>query len=81
MTTVVQSADGPQRSKCSGRHLAESDWRLARMPSLVVLTIRTWMWRLQQRRELATMTDLELQDIGMTPCNRSWLVNKPFWKE
>jgi uncharacterized protein YjiS (DUF1127 family) len=81
MATVVQSALGPQHSKCRGNNPIESAWLQIGMLNSVVSTIQIWMRRLRERRELAQMTELELQDIGMPPCDRWWRVNKPFWKE
>jgi uncharacterized protein YjiS (DUF1127 family) len=43
--------------------------------------VRLWAERSRARRELAQMTDRDLQDIGMTGCDRWWLIRKPFWQE
>ena len=43
--------------------------------------LRLWRQRSRERRELASMTELDLQDIGMTFCERTWQIRKPFWKE
>jgi uncharacterized protein YjiS (DUF1127 family) len=44
-------------------------------------TMRQWRRRAQDRRELATMSDLMLQDIGITRADAEFLATKPFWKE
>ena len=44
-------------------------------------TLRQWRRRAQERRELASMSDLMLQDIGVTRAEADFYVNKPFWKE
>jgi uncharacterized protein YjiS (DUF1127 family) len=44
-------------------------------------TLRQWRRRLRDRRELAGLSDLMLQDIGITRADAEYLANKPFWKE
>lgn len=43
--------------------------------------LRTWRWRARERAHLASLDDRMLQDIGLTRADRSFLVNKPFWRE
>ena len=44
-------------------------------------TLREWRRRAQTRRELATLSDLMLHDIGVTRAEAEFLAAKPFWKE
>ena len=44
-------------------------------------TLRQWHRRSKERRELAALSDLMLQDIGITRADAEFLANKPFWKE
>jgi uncharacterized protein YjiS (DUF1127 family) len=44
-------------------------------------TLRQWRHRLRSRRELAGLSDLMLQDIGISRADAEYLVNKPFWRE
>ena len=41
--------------------------------------IGEWRRRLRDRRELATMSDRSLRDIGLTRCDADWEARKPFW--
>ncbi len=44
-------------------------------------TLRQWRRRAQDRRQLAGLSDLMLQDIGITRADAEYLASKPFWKE
>jgi uncharacterized protein YjiS (DUF1127 family) len=44
-------------------------------------TLRQWRQRVRDRRELASLGDTMLHDIGITRAEAQYLVNKPFWKE
>lgn len=44
-------------------------------------TLRQWQRRMKERRQLAGLSDLMLQDIGITRADADFLANKPFWKE
>jgi len=44
-------------------------------------TLRQWRRRAQERRQLFGLSDLMLQDIGITRADAEFLANKPFWKE
>ena len=44
-------------------------------------TLREWRRRAHDRRELATLSDLMLHDIGISRGEALYLANKPFWKE
>ena len=46
-----------------------------------VSTLRAWRRRAHERRQLAGLSDLMLQDIGITRGDAEFLANKPFWKE
>ena len=52
-----------------------------RIANLVLATLRLWTQRMRERHELAAMSDLELQDIGMTRSERTCLIKLVFWKE
>jgi len=44
-------------------------------------TLREWRRRVHERQQLAGLSDLMLQDIGITRGDAEFLANKPFWKE
>ena len=44
-------------------------------------TLREWRRRALGRRQLAGLSDLMLQDIGISRSDAEYLANKPFWKE
>ena len=44
-------------------------------------TLRQWRRRSHERRQLAALSDLMLQDIGITRGDAEFLASKPFWKE
>jgi uncharacterized protein YjiS (DUF1127 family) len=44
-------------------------------------TLRQWRRRAHDRRQLVGLSDLMLQDIGITRADAEYLANKPFWKE
>jgi uncharacterized protein YjiS (DUF1127 family) len=46
-----------------------------------VSTLRQWRRRVHDRHQLSTLSDLMLQDIGITRADAEFLANKPFWKE
>jgi uncharacterized protein YjiS (DUF1127 family) len=43
--------------------------------------LREWRRRLRDRHQLAGLSDLMLQDIGITRADAEFLANKPFWRE
>jgi uncharacterized protein YjiS (DUF1127 family) len=43
--------------------------------------VRIWRRRNRERNELAKLDCRMLRDIGLTPSDREFLVNKPFWRE
>ena len=47
----------------------------------VLYTLRLWRQRIRARTDLARLDDRLLRDIGLTPADRDFLVNKPFWRE
>jgi uncharacterized protein YjiS (DUF1127 family) len=47
----------------------------------VVHRLRLWRERIRARNELAQLDMRMLADIGMSPADRDFLVNKPFWRE
>jgi len=46
-----------------------------------VATLREWRRRARDRRELAGLSEMMLQDIGITRADAEYLANKPFWRE
>ena len=44
-------------------------------------TLHEWNRRSRPRHELAGLDAAMLRDIGLTPAEREYLVNKPFWRE
>jgi uncharacterized protein YjiS (DUF1127 family) len=44
-------------------------------------TLRQWRRRSHERRQLADLSDLMLQDIGITRADAEFLANKQFWRE
>jgi len=47
----------------------------------VLYTFGLWRKRVRERNELAGLDERSLADIGLTPGDRDFLVNKPFWRE
>jgi uncharacterized protein YjiS (DUF1127 family) len=43
-------------------------------------TLREWRRRARARREIAGLSDLMLQDIGITRADAEYLSGKPFWR-
>ena len=46
-----------------------------------ISTLRQWRRRAHDRRQLAGLSDLMLQDIGISRADAEFLANKPFWRE
>ena len=46
-----------------------------------VAKLRQWARRIHGRRELASLSDAMLHDIGISRADALYLANKPFWKE
>ena len=44
-------------------------------------TLSVWRQRMRDRNDLARFDERMLADIGLTPGDRDFLVNKPFWRE
>ncbi|HEX3862356.1 MAG TPA: DUF1127 domain-containing protein [Stellaceae bacterium] len=43
--------------------------------------LREWRRRIQERRELASLSERTLADIGVSRADADFLSNKPFWRE
>jgi uncharacterized protein YjiS (DUF1127 family) len=43
--------------------------------------LREWRRRIRDRNQLGTLSDLMLQDIGISRAEAQYLANKPFWRE
>ena len=48
---------------------------------LVAQTVSRWQQRAREKRELAGLDARELKDIGLTPADAQWLIDKPFWRD
>jgi uncharacterized protein YjiS (DUF1127 family) len=44
-------------------------------------TLREWRRRSYERRELASLSETTLHDIGISRAEAMYFANKPFWKE
>ena len=45
-----------------------------------LVTLRTWRWRARSRRQLLTLGDRMLADIGVSRVDASREAAKPFWQ-
>jgi uncharacterized protein YjiS (DUF1127 family) len=43
-------------------------------------TVRTWRDRQQQRRELASWSERDLHDVGLSRSDIAFEAEKPFWR-
>lgn len=83
MTSIqFQPCDGcpplASRQPASG-HIATDLLREA--ARRILYTLRTWRRRVRDRNDLARFDERMLADIGLTPADRDFLVNKSFWRE
>ena len=46
----------------------------------LIALIGTWRRRLRERRELASMSDMSLRDLGLTRSEALYEIRKPFWR-
>jgi uncharacterized protein YjiS (DUF1127 family) len=44
-------------------------------------TLREWRRRSRDRNQIASLSDMMLQDIGISRAEAVHLANKPFWRE
>jgi len=44
-------------------------------------TLREWRRRAHSRRELASLSDTMLHDLGISRAEALYLADRPFWKE
>jgi len=58
----------------SGRSLASASLRRS------AALLRQWDARMRERAFLATLNDVQLRDMGLSPIDRWREVNKPFWQ-
>jgi uncharacterized protein YjiS (DUF1127 family) len=63
----------PASRHTAGDLLAEAGRR-------IFYTLSLWRERVRGRNELARLDLRTLADIGLTPSERDFLVNKPFWR-
>jgi uncharacterized protein YjiS (DUF1127 family) len=56
-------------------------WAAPLMPlvGIVPSPISDWQRRIRSRRELESLSDATLRDIGITRCNAHRVMNKLFW--
>ena len=73
------------KSRVNGRVLrAQRGTKIMSMTQQVsgwIALIGIWRRRSRNRRELAAMSNQELQDIGITAWEAGCEANKPFWRE
>lgn len=50
------------------------------LPVRAADTFLTWLERARTRRDLATMSDLQLKDVGLSRADIQGEVDKPFWR-
>jgi uncharacterized protein YjiS (DUF1127 family) len=55
--------------------------RLGDAARRLLYTLELWRERVRARNELARLDLRALRDIGLSPSERDFLVNKPFWRE
>jgi len=46
-----------------------------------IVKLRQWRRRAKERHQLAGLSDMMLQDIGISRADAEFLANKPFWRE
>jgi uncharacterized protein YjiS (DUF1127 family) len=56
-------------------------WAAPLMPLVGIISspISEWQRRVRSRRELESLSDATLRDIGITRCDCHREMNKPFW--
>jgi uncharacterized protein YjiS (DUF1127 family) len=56
-------------------------WAAPLMPLIGIVSspIAQWQRRFRSRRELESLSDATLRDIGITRCDCHREMNKPFW--
>jgi uncharacterized protein YjiS (DUF1127 family) len=57
---------------------AHARWEAAPLAGLLS-TLQNWHTRITERAQLAEFTSRELQDVGLTCADRSYLLDKPLW--
>jgi uncharacterized protein YjiS (DUF1127 family) len=72
-----------ERSMDSGRWI-ECDWQAAtprqrRSWGAIITSISRWRDRARQRRQLASLDDRMLADLGISRCDVMRECDKPFW--
>ena len=71
---ICHNAPGELRHRAALDALSDAaDW--------VFATVREWNRRSRERAQLAALDDRMLRDIGLSPADREFLANKPFWRE
>ena len=79
MTAIhLQPSDGRSPGRHRGRGHPTCS---ARRPAASSITLHVWRERVRARNELSRLDERSLRDIGLTPADRDFLVNKPFWRE
>ena len=61
--------------------LQQAAGRRADAARRILYTLALWRERVRARNELARLDLRALRDIGLSPSERDFLVNKPFWRE
>ena len=70
----LHGATAPRSHRPAGRWVAGLFGR-------AVATVREWQQRNRERQALAGFDERLLRDIGLTPAEAEFLINKPFWRK
>jgi len=58
----------------------DQPWRPSLLSRLSA-TLKLWSARIQARRDLGALSELELKDIGLSRGQVEFQANKPFWRQ
>jgi uncharacterized protein YjiS (DUF1127 family) len=64
----------------SDKHLVSGAIRFHTRLHAVLYAVHDWSLRLEERRQLAEMSEYEQRDIGVTRWEVMQEINKPFWR-
>ena len=77
MSTIqMRAAQAARRSSANGRQDGSWARRIRRAADLLL----TWQQRARDRRQLQTLSDHMLRDIGLTRADVFAEASKPFWR-
>jgi uncharacterized protein YjiS (DUF1127 family) len=78
MSVIQLRLHGAAGARSRHRPLGET---VGRLFGRVVATVREWQRRSHDRETLAGFDERMLRDIGLSPAEAEFIVNKPFWRE